>query len=499
MKRQDNTTSMEYDTMQQDTQDTQPRHILIVDDQPDLLQGLRRMLVREFPGLAVSTCVDTGEALDLVASRPVDLVLLDIQMPEMNGFEMLDRLRRIDGEITVVMMTGYGSIETAVEAIKAGAYDFITKPFDKAALFRTVRKGLEHNRLVRENANLRLRVQETEPFADFVGQSKPMQRLYHAIRTTARTDYTVLIRGESGTGKELTARAIHSLSKRRHRPLLMVNCPAIPEHLLESELFGHRRGAFTGADRDQKGLFVEADGSTICLDEIGDVPVAVQTKLLRVLQEHEVKPVGSTRVRRVDVRIIASTNRDLEQKIRERTFREDLFYRLNVVTLHTPSLAEIREDIPLLVDHFTRRVCLELELPEKRFSLEAVEQLVARPWPGNVRELQNVIRGAVLFCPHDIIDARYLRRPAREGPTPGSRGRQQVEQYKVAKDRTISSFTVRYVTELLETTGGNVSRAAEISGLTRAALQKIMRRHNIDSSRYREQGTPAGAGEQESR
>ncbi len=467
---------------------TPPQHILIVDDQPDLLQGLRRMLDREFTGLSISTCVDTRQALDLVAARPVDLVLLDIQMPEMNGFEMLRKLRQLDGEITVIMMTGYGSIETAVESIKAGAYDFITKPFDKPGLFRTVRKGLEHNQLVRENANLRLRVRESTLFADFVGQSKPMQRLYHAIRTTARTDYTVLIRGESGTGKELTARAIHSLSKRRRHAMLMVNCPAIPEHLLESELFGHRRGAFTGADRDQKGLFVEADGSTLCLDEIGDVPVSVQTKLLRVLQEHEVKPVGSTRVRTVDVRIIASTNQDLEEKIRERSFREDLFYRLNVVTLRTPSLAEIREDIPLLVDHFTRKVCAELDLPEKQFSLEAVEQLVERDWPGNVRELQNVIRGAVLFCPHDIIDARYLRQPAQESRT-GQLDRHRVEQYKVAKDKTISNFTVRYVTELLESTGGNVSRAAELSGLTRAALQKIMRRHNIVSSRYRDKAT----------
>ena len=315
-----------------------------------------------------------------------------------------------------------------------------------------------------------------------------MQQLYHAIRTTARTDYTVLIRGESGTGKELTARAIHSLSKRRNRPLLMVNCPAIPEHLLESELFGHTRGAFTGADRDQKGLFVEADKSTLCLDEIGDVPVAVQTKLLRVLQEHEVKPVGSTRTRSVDVRIIASTNRDLEKKIRERSFREDLFYRLNVVTLHTPSLAEIREDIPLLVDHFTRKVCSELELPEKQFSLEAVEELVDREWPGNVRELQNVIRGAVLFCPHEIIDARYLRRPEQERRVRGRHSPREVEQYKVAKDKTINTFTVKYVTELLEKTGGNVSRAAEMSGLTRAALQKIMRRHNIVAQQYREKG-----------
>ncbi len=470
------------------------QNILIIDDQADLLKGLKRMLDREFPDLSIFTCVNTGEALDLVAGKSIDLVLLDIQMPEMNGFEMLNRLQRVDGSVTVIMMTGYGSIETAVEAIKAGAYDFITKPFDKAGLFRTVRKGLEHNLLIRENIRLRRRIRETEPFADFVGESKPMQRLYHAIRTTARTDYTVLIRGESGTGKELTARAIHSLSKRRGKPLLMVNCPAIPEHLLESELFGHTRGAFTGAERDQKGLFVEADKSTLCLDEIGDVPVAVQTKLLRVLQEHEVKPVGSPKTRSVDVRIIASTNRELEKKIRERTFREDLFYRLNVVTLHTPSLAEIREDIPLLVDHFTRKVCAELDLPEKQFSLDAVDELTMRPWPGNVRQLQNVIRGAVLFCPHESIDARYLRRPERE-ERGGAESAAMMEQYKEAKDKTISRFTVKYVSELLQKTGGNVSRAAEMSGLTRAALQKIMRRHRIVAEDYRQGKTSSSTEE----
>ncbi len=470
------------------------RNILIIDDQADLLKGLKRMLGREFPDLSILTCVDTREALDLVAGKSIDLVLLDIQMPEMDGFQMLDRLQRVDGCITVIMMTGYGSIETAVDAIKAGAYDFITKPFDKAGLFRTVRKGLEHNLLIRENIHLRKRIRETESFVDFIGESKPMQRLYHAIRTTARTDYTVLIRGESGTGKELTARAIHSLSKRRNKALLMVNCPAIPEHLLESELFGHTRGAFTGAERDQKGLFVEADKSTLCLDEIGDVPVAVQTKLLRVLQEHEVKPVGSPKTRSVDVRIIASTNRELEKKIRERTFREDLFYRLNVVTLHTPSLAEIREDIPLLVDHFTRKVCAELDLPEKQFSLDAVDELTMRSWPGNVRELQNVIRGAVLFCPHEIIDARYLRRPERE-ERDGGESVSMMEQYKEAKDKTISSFTVKYVSGLLQKTSGNVSRAAEMSGLTRAALQKIMRRHKIIAEEYRQEKTSASTKE----
>ncbi|HHB75006.1 MAG TPA: sigma-54-dependent Fis family transcriptional regulator, partial [Desulfobulbus sp.] len=227
-----------------------PAQLLIVDDEKDLLQGLKRMLAREFPELDIHTRNDPAAALALVREKPVDLVLLDIQMPEIHGLELLKQMNSIDKNLTVIMMTGYGSIEVAVQAMKSGAYDFITKPFDKTILFRAVGKGIEHNHLLRENIKLRERICEKEPFANFVGQSAPMQRLYHGIRTTARTDYTVLILGESGTGKELTARAIHSLSKRRDKPLLMVNCPAIPEHLLESELFGHHKGAFTGAHQD---------------------------------------------------------------------------------------------------------------------------------------------------------------------------------------------------------------------------------------------------------
>lgn len=467
----------------------QQTHLLIVDDETDMLQGLKRMLGRKFTDLTIHIEDRAVKALELVGREPIGLVLLDVQMPEMDGLALLREMRLIDPALTVIMMTGYGSIEVAVEAMKSGAHDFITKPFDKNVLFRAIEKGLEHNGLLRENIRLRQRVREKEPFEEFIGQSKPMQELYHGIRTTARTDYTVLIRGESGTGKELTVRAIHNLSKRRNRPLVMVNCPAIPEHLLESELFGHRKGAFTGADHDQAGLIAEAEGSTLCLDEIGDIPVAVQTKLLRFLQEQEVKPVGSTKTRSVDVRIIASTSRDLEKKIQDHSFREDLFYRLNVITLRTPPLREIREDIPLMADHFSRRVCAELELPEKRFSLEALDELVNRDWPGNIRELQNVVRRAVLFCPDEVVSARCLRSPGAARITRGPAGRGTgtvIEPYKDAKERAIDEFTRDYVAQLLGETGGNVSRAADVSGLTRAALQKIMRRHCITSRDYRE-------------
>ncbi|MHC1745128.1 MAG: sigma-54-dependent transcriptional regulator [Syntrophobacteraceae bacterium] len=461
--------------------------LLIVDDEADMLEGLRRVLVLELDGLDIDTANRPGLALEKVRQDPVDVVLLDIRMPEMDGLETLEKLLEIDRWLTIVMMTAYGSIETAVDAIKRGAYDFITKPFDKDTLLRTLRKGFERNRLIRENMNLRQRVCEQAGFENLVGQSPRMRQLFETIQAIARSHYTVLIRGQSGTGKELVARAIHSLSPRRHRPLVTVNCPAIPEHLLESELFGHKKGAFTGAESDQTGLFDEADGSSLLLDEIGDIPVTIQTKLLRALQEHEIKPLGVNRTHKVDVRIIASTNQDLEEKIRSRTFREDLFYRLNVVTLWTPSLDDIREDIPLLVNHFTRQACSELGIAPKRFSTKALEACMNRDFPGNIRELQNVVRRAVMFCPDSIVrqdDLDLLGQPSRGRPPadPGDEaGTDAIEPYKDAKERLLHRFTLKYVSDLLDKTGGNVTRAAELSGLSRVALQKIMRRLDFRS------------------
>jgi transcriptional regulator with GAF, ATPase, and Fis domain len=272
----------------------------------------------------------------------------------------------------------------------------------------------------------------------------------------------------------------------------MVNCPAIPEHLLESELFGHARGAFTGADHDQAGLFAEADGGTICLDEVGDLPITVQSKLLRVLQEQEIKPLGDNKTRKIDVRVTALTNLDLEEMIRQRKFREDLFYRLNVVSLRTPTLSEIVDDIPLLVNHFTTQVCHELDVPKKRFNQRAINVLMQRSWPGNVRELQNVVRRAVMFCMSDIVDVADLqimdapvtRNSAGSGSLDLNMANEIVE-YKVAKEQAVDDFTIDYVLRLLKKTGGNVSQAAEISGLTRTALQKIMRRRNINADDFR--------------
>ena len=470
--------------------------LLIVDDEEDMLTGLQRTIERNIPGLEVVTSTRASEALRLMAEQSFDLALLDVMMPEMNGIALLEKLRAKDPELSVVMMTAFASIDLAVDAIKKGAYDFITKPFDKDTILRVIHKGLERNRLVRENVTLKEQVCQKEAFASFVGQTPVMTQFCERLKTVALSDYTVLVRGESGTGKELAARAVHNLSKRRNRPLIMVNCPAIPEQLLESELFGHKRGAFTGAERDYPGLFVEADGGSLCLDEIGYIPVSVQTKLLRVLQEQEIKPLGDTKTRKINVRIIAITNQDLEKKIIDRSFREDLFYRLNVVTLTPPRLVQIRGDIPLLVDHFCRQVCCELGLGPKHFSVEAITALMGRAWPGNVRELQNMVRQAVLFSAESVISVSDLgalipsenRLPdATASWLSASTGNEKVQAYKEAKEDLLQKFMSQYVVRLLQDTGGNVSRAAEISGLTRAALQKIMRRTDIQANSFRHQ------------
>jgi DNA-binding NtrC family response regulator len=467
--------------------------VLLVDDEEDMLAGLQRTLERNITGLEVVTVTRPSQALRLMTEQSFDLALLDVMMPEMNGIALLEKLRLKDPELSVVMMTAFASIELAVEAIRKGAYDFITKPFEKDTILRVINKGLERNRLLRENITLKKQVCQQEAFASFVGHSPVMEKFYERLKIVALSDYTVLVRGESGTGKELTARAIHQLSKRRNQPLVMVNCPAIPEHLLESELFGHKRGAFTGADHDSPGLLAEADGGTICLDEIADIPVSIQTKLLRVLQEQEIKPLGDTRTRKINVRIIAITNQDLEKKILDRSFREDLFYRLNVVTLSPPRLFEIRDDIPLLIDYFCKKVCCELGIDERRFSPEAVAALKGRSWPGNVRELQNVVRQAILFSTDPVIRTDDLQAFIKLDSTFPSEtppwlpvGNDAFLGYKEAKEDLLQKFMSQYVVQLLQITRGNVSRAAEMSGLTRAALQKIMQRFDIKAGSFRD-------------
>lgn len=468
-------------------------NILIVDDELDMRTGLQRVLNRKMPHIQVTICGNGLEALNALQDTSFSLALLDIKMEGMSGLELLAELRMCDPWLTVIMMTGYGTIEMAVEAIRTGAYDFISKPFDNDTLIRVVQKGVERNQLIRENLSLREKVKRGAETIGFVGSSSAMRDFLCKVETVAQSSYTTLVRGESGTGKELTARAIHQLSNRRDKALVMVNCPAIPENLLESELFGHVKGAFTDATQTKLGLFAEADGGTICLDEVGDLPLQTQSKLLRVLQEQEIRPLGSSQNRKIDVRIVALTNLDLEQMIKDKLFREDLYYRLNVVTLYTPSLTELSEDIPELIHHFTLKVCEELDIPPKTFCQKAVSSLVDREWAGNVRELQNVVRRVVMFSSGQIIqidDLNFVEKSNQSHNVrmvPLSSALSTIEgNYKDAKRNVLDSFTTQYIASLMIKTKGNVTRSAEISGLSRAALQKIMKRLAIKASDYRE-------------
>ncbi|MBA4356676.1 MAG: sigma-54-dependent Fis family transcriptional regulator [Desulfovibrio sp.] len=453
------------------------QRILLVDDEPDFAQGLARLIQAGFPEVECVLAASSAEALEQLGSGVIELMLTDLRMPGLDGQELLRQALTADPNLTVLMLTGHGSVEAAVAALKAGAYDFLTKPVDQGELFRAVAKGLDRARLLDENRALRELARRPELDRSLVGASPPMQRLKEAIAAVAVSDYTVLVRGESGTGKELVAANIHRLSSRAAKPFVTVNCPAIPEHLLESELFGHVKGAFTGADKARRGLFVAAGGGSILLDEIGDIPMTVQTKLLRVLQEHEVRPVGSSDTVRIDVRILATTNQNLEGRITAGLFRQDLFYRLNVLTVTPPPLRERREDIPLLAAHFLDQSCRELRLPPKTLGPEAVACLAARPWPGNVRELQNFVRRLAVFCPASQVELSHLRL-AGDGPAGGCgpAPADPLAPYKQAKAHVLDEFTRSYVEQVLERTGGNVSEAARVSGIERVSLQKIMKR-----------------------
>ena len=463
------------------------QHLLIIDDEPDMLKLLKRSLEPELK-CRVDTAASGEAALEMIRTTPFDLVLADIKMPGISGLEVLERVKAEHGDdITVVMMTAYGHIEMAVEAMKRGAYDFITKPFDHDALVMRLEKAFERSRLLKENQRLQNECQATDMFQELVGKSPQMQRVYETIRMVAKNDLTVLITGESGTGKDLTARAVHALSNRSKRPLIAVNCPTVPEHILESELFGYKKGAFTHATRDKKGLFQEANTGTIFLDEIGDITPTIQTKLLRVRQEKEIKPLGDSRPIQVDVRIIASTNQPLAEKIRSGEFREDFFYRLNVLPIKLPPLRERAEDIPLIANHLLKKHCAKLEKPMKRFSPELMDIIVNRRWEGNVREMENMIMQGILFSGGDEITPKDVG----IGRVPSTATITEVTPlldlpYKEAKESNLQAFNAAYIGHMLTRSKGNVTQAAKASGMERQALQQIMRRYGITADPYRQ-------------
>ena len=457
--------------------------IMLVDDEPDFLNGLARLIQSEFEQLHLLTAPSGADALAQLDKRDVPLVITDLQMPGMDGLELLERIKQSKPATKVIILTGFGTIQKAVEAIQHGAFDFLTKPVASEQLYRSLTKALDFIRLEGENIRLRALLSKSET-GGMLGESPVIAKVRQDLEAAAAADYPVLIYGESGTGKELAARLVHRLSKRANLPYISVNCPAITDSLLESELFGHCKGAFTGADRDYDGLLLSANQGSVHLDEIGDISPAMQTKLLRFLQEGEVKPVGSNQTKKLEVRVIASTNQPLEKKVEDHSFRADLFYRLNVITINIPPLDQRSEDVPLLARYFFEKTFAELHCEEVTVDPTVLSYLASKQWPGNVRELQNYVRRLVVFSDRHRIDMDTVQRVAEPGNTT-LLSQSGLSSYKEIKVQVCDNFSRSYLKELLAKTGGNVSEAARLSGLSRVAIQKLCQRLELDNDQFR--------------
>ncbi len=444
--------------------------ILIIDDEEHMCWALKKAMEKE--GYQALTATSGNEGVNLLKEKGPSLVLLDLKMPEMDGMEVLKIIKEIHPKIPVIMITAHGTIETAIEAMKLGAVDYITKPFDLDELKMVVQQALKYSQLVSHVSFFRSEL--SKKYGTIVGESPAIKEVIMLIERVASTNATVMITGESGTGKEITALTIHQASGRRDFPFVPVNCAALPEQLLESELFGHEKGAFTGAVALKPGRFEMADKGTIFLDEIGEMPPAMQAKLLRVLQERAFERVGGTETLHVDVRIISATNVDIRKAVEEGRFREDLFYRLNVIHIQLPPLRERKEDIPLLANYFLRKYMLGT-YPVKAISPEAMELLTNYPWPGNIRELQNVIERSIIICQGDTILPEHLPKELQQVKnTP-------VETIVNFPDTGISLEEVekQLILTALEKSGGNQTKAAQLLGITRSALIYRSQKYNI--------------------
>lgn len=430
---------------------------------------LRQLLEGE--GCRVFTADSAENALDIFSANNVHVTLTDIKMAGMDGLELLDQIKTIDAEALVIIMTAYSSVDSAIAALRKGAYDYVTKPFVNEDLLQTVRNAIRTKELFRENRALRRELDKHYSFAEIIGTSEALQKVFRVVEKVADTNASVLIEGESGTGKELIARAIHYKSRRAALPFLAVNCGALPESLLESELFGHTKGAFTGATADKKGLFRSSDGGTLLLDEIGEMPQTLQVKLLRALQEHEVTPVGASVPARFDARIIAATNKNLETEVAENRFREDLFYRLNVIEITLPPLRARREDIQLLVKHFISKFAKEQNTVEKVITKEAMSALVNYHWQGNVRELENAIERAFILS-NDEIELENLPPKIKSGATNNFEMRDP-EGFRL----TLEETERRYILEILKSVNEDKSAAAEILGIDLSTLYRKLKRY----------------------
>ena len=437
--------------------------ILIVDDEPVVRDSLGKWMKEE--GFTVQTVGSAHEALDSFQRQTWDIALLDIKMPGIDGIELQKRLHEGDPDLIVIVMTGYASVETAVQALKQGAYDYICKPFEPDELVHTINNALEHRRAKKEVAQLREHLQEAFPRPPIISQSPAMKRVYELIEMVAPTDTTVLITGESGSGKEVVARTIHDSSPRRLMPFMAIHCGALTESLLESELFGHERGAFTGAQARRKGKFEAADGGTVFLDEIGDINLKTQTDLLRVLQEKEIVRIGSTTPTKVDFRCIAATNRDLEAMVKDGTFRFDLFYRLNILGIHLPPLRERREDIPLLAENFVKKHATTMNKPVACIAPEAMNLLLNYDWPGNVRELENAIERALVIGRGSEI-------------TPSDFPMQLTVPHS-GSGRRLEDVARTHIEHVLEECGWNLTHAAEVLAIDRSTLYSKIKSYGL--------------------
>ncbi|NLA75684.1 MAG: sigma-54-dependent Fis family transcriptional regulator [Deltaproteobacteria bacterium] len=458
--------------------------ILIVDDDKNMLEVLSLRLEAE--GYNVCAATSSAEALGHVKGTLFDLALVDLRLGEdESGIDLMKQLHQVSPEMPVIILTAHGTIDTAVEAMKLGAYSFLTKPFNRRELLLQIKNGLEKSSLSREVRRLKSLVEERYGTDNIIGKSKKMHDVMELVARAAETDSNVCICGESGTGKELIAKSLHLLSARKDNTFVAVNCAAIPEGLLEGEMFGHEKGAFTGAIRARKGFFEQADKGTLFLDEVSEMPETMQVKLLRVLQERCFSPLGKEAPISVDTRIITATNRNLEEEVKNGRFRRDLFYRIYVIPINLPPLRERREDIPLLAGHFLDKFSEKMKKDKKRISASAMQKLIAYAWPGNVRELENVIEYAVAMCVKDVIedDLIFQTSSSHAGET-GAGDSVELMPFKEAKEQ----FERNYIAGLLSRAQGNISRAAKMAGKYRGDIYSLLKKHALDPTLFKKEG-----------
>ncbi|MBW1895330.1 MAG: sigma-54-dependent Fis family transcriptional regulator [Deltaproteobacteria bacterium] len=446
--------------------------ILVVDDDRNILHVIQMRLVSG--GYHVTMTTAGEEALKLAEKEPFDLALIDLKLNGQDGIQLMESIHHINPHIPVIILTAHGTIKTAVHAMKKGAYSYLTKPFDGHELLQQINNCLEKSRLSKEVKRLRGLVKQQYGFDNIIGNSDNIKRVLAQVAQAAATDSNVYIEGESGTGKELIAKSLHVASNRKDGPFIAVNCAAIPENLMESELFGYEKGAFTGADRSKKGLFVQADSGTFFLDEISEMHSSMQVKMLRALEEKEFYPVGGRQTVKVDCRIIAASNKNLEQEIEKGNFREDLFYRIYVIPIKLPSLSERKEDIPILSRHFLQKFSSKMGKEIEEFSTDAMQKLISYPWPGNIRELENTIECAVAMTKSNIITQSLILQTQNINP-------EGLKQFKYAKE----SFEKNYLIQLFELTQGNVSQAAKLAGKYRADIYELLKKYNLKLADFR--------------